>query len=507
MVRSRSFSKEDEHGNIFSGDDFIDSYLVPTSPRPEDSDDVKVKKSPLEQELEKLASLKKHPPPCTVTTEEFVTTYGLPKNGTNPHKFRIPQDLIEKDVSDVFGPAKGRNGRSGYAYAECKYKDVVHRIVEIFPLVYLRDLPRSKVIAKQFARGIIMEKQKKKPVSWADFAGTSNRNQRSKWMKKVTMCLAAIANITGSNKKELYKAEGIDDLFHAELWKNQYKVDKVDNIVRDGTVSIQDDTHSEEDINSLIDLTKMVGLQLHAVTEDHVNTGKERAELSTKASQEEGVLRRTEAKVLKFQKVHEVEYIVTSDKAKAYNEMVRDAMADYHVATMKLEECNLKYELLEARMTCLRRQFDALLSQISHMKKGEIEISLRPAPLCSQFDPKNTVDLDAISLTPCALCLSGFPLKNIIVCTCGHLYHPWCAGIWFRNASSCANASCGITVHPSWFKSFGFGMLHSTLRQLVQSLGLEEEEKRLVATLTSTVLDSHPNIGTQFCLFLVHFRI
>lgn len=47
VVKSRLFSKEDKHGNIFSGDDFIDSYLVPTSPRPKDSDDVKVKKSPL----------------------------------------------------------------------------------------------------------------------------------------------------------------------------------------------------------------------------------------------------------------------------------------------------------------------------------------------------------------------------------------------------------------------------------------------------------------------------
>jgi len=94
-------------------------------------------------------------------------------------------------------------------------EEVLSRIIEIFPLVYLRDLPKSKVIAKLLARGIIMEKCKKKPVSWAsEFAGTSNRNQLSKWLKKVELCLVTIAKIIGSNNKEIYKAKGIDNLLH-----------------------------------------------------------------------------------------------------------------------------------------------------------------------------------------------------------------------------------------------------------------------------------------------------
>jgi hypothetical protein len=229
MVRSRIFSGEDEHcsGSVFSNDDFIDDILAIASPRAEDTIEAKVEQSPLDKELEKLASLKNYPPPRAVTTEEFETKYGLSKHGKNPHKLRIPKDLAEKDVSDVFGPAKGRTGRYGYSYAECKDEEVLHRILELLPLVYLRDLPRSKRIAKQFARGIIMEKRKKKPVSWAEFAGTSNRNQRSKWLKKTTLCLATLADITNSNKKELYKAEGIDDLFNdptAELRETQYKL-------------------------------------------------------------------------------------------------------------------------------------------------------------------------------------------------------------------------------------------------------------------------------------------
>ena len=91
---------------------------------------------------------------------------------------------------------------------------MLHRIFQIFKIVYLRDLPKSRIITKQFARGIILEKRKKKPVSWAEFVGNSNRNQCSKWLKKVLQALRAISKMTGSNDKELYKAEGIDDIFY-----------------------------------------------------------------------------------------------------------------------------------------------------------------------------------------------------------------------------------------------------------------------------------------------------
>ena len=99
---------------------------------------------------------------------------------------------------------------------------------------------------------------------------------------------------------------------------------------------------------------KLVGLQLHAVTEDLGSAEKEKLELSTKASQEEGVLWRTEAKVLKLQKVHaeaqnEHSAAVPSNKAEAYHEMVRDAMVDYNVAVLELNQCTPQYKELEIR--------------------------------------------------------------------------------------------------------------------------------------------------------------
>lgn len=500
FIRGRVFSREDEPASDDYEDGDDDDLLA--TPQAPGNIDGKVKKAPLDKQLDKLASLKTHPPPRAVSAEEFETKYGLPRKGKNPHKLRPPHDLHDKEVTDVFGPAKGRKGRSGYHYGECKDEEILARIAEIFPIVYLRDLPKSKVIAKQFARGIIVEKHKKKPVSWAEFAGTSNKNQRSKWLKNVKLCLSGIAELTGANEEDLYKLEGMDDLFHdptAGSFPGFLRTSN-DIVKEEVTEVIPNGPQREKDIKDIIELTKLVGLQLHAINEDYVSVGKERVQLATKVAQEEGVLRRTEAKVAKLQKVnenqddvHDVE--VASKKEEAYHEMVRDATVDYEAASLELKECSLGYENLQTRQTCLRRQFDALQFQLAHMKRGEVGISLRPRPLCSLFDPHTHTKSDPIPVKPCVLCLNQFPLNDIIVCTCGHLYHPWCAGVWFRVASTCADATCGATVHPNWFRSFGFGQLHEPLQKLVESLELEKEQEMILATLTSTVLESHPNIG------------
>jgi len=159
----------------------------------------------------------------------------------------------------------------------------------------------------------------------------------------------------------------------------------VDNVVRDSTVgteSVQNYIETGKNIAYFIELTKLVGLQLHAVTKDYVITGIERTELSNKASQQEGVLRITRAKVLKIQL--EAEHVEGAlDRAEAYSEMVQDVMIDYDAVILELKQCNLRYEDLEAREKCLKKQFYALSSQIAKMKRGEVGVNLRLRPLWS----------------------------------------------------------------------------------------------------------------------------
>jgi len=181
--------------------------------------------------------------------------------------------------------------------------------------------------------------------------------------------------------------------------------------------------------------------------------------------------------------------------------MVKDAILDYEAILFELQHCKkgtnyLKYtRMFEATVSCL--VYSDYLSD-----ERQNWFFLNPAPSYSQFDlstPRTILGLNTISLSPCALCLSRFPLNDIIVCTCGHLYHPWCLGIWFRVSSQCVDNSCDATGHPSWFNNFGFGKLHLALDQLDKSLKLEEEQDKLLEALTSKILKEHPNIDMIPC--------
>ncbi len=67
---------------------------------------------------------------------------------------------------------------------------MVDRIKEIYPIVYSKtNLSRSKLIGKEFARGIVVEIVKGKRVNWARFYDETNTNQRSKWLSWMEKCI------------------------------------------------------------------------------------------------------------------------------------------------------------------------------------------------------------------------------------------------------------------------------------------------------------------------------
>lgn len=90
------------------------------------------------------------------------------------------------------------------------------------------------------------------------------------------------------------------------------------------------------------------------------------------------------------------------------------------------------------------------------LKKGQKEVAvLNPYPICY---PSDVCDMrpDIITLSCCSLCGFSVPFKDIIVSSCDHLYHAWCASIWFKRNTRCKDNLCEGLVHPNWYKSFGF---------------------------------------------------
>lgn len=106
----------------------------------------------------------------------------------------------------------------------------------------------------------------------------------------------------------------------------------------------------------------------------------------------------------------------------------------------------------------------ALAQHLHELKSGEDGVLFHPHPLPNYSEdviPKEPVDI-TIHRLRCAACMEGFPFGDLLLCSCKHAYHPWCAAHWFRDTSLCAYSNCGA-VHPRWLQSWGFSSFKPTV--------------------------------------------
>jgi hypothetical protein len=88
--------------------------------------------------------------------------YKLPGEGVNPHKIKN-KDVDEAKIKEVFGATKGR---SGFSFVDCHDDKSLDRIKKIYPIIYGKDyVPKSKLIGKEFTKGIVVEVVKGRKVS------------------------------------------------------------------------------------------------------------------------------------------------------------------------------------------------------------------------------------------------------------------------------------------------------------------------------------------------------
>jgi len=104
--------------------------------------------------------------------------------------------MKSKDVQDdVFGLARGRDG---FSFVDCYNFQVVARIKEMYFIVYGKnEVLKSKLIGKDFVKGIIIEVMKGRKVSWDGFGHETHTNERSKWLSWMEKCIEKKANLVG----------------------------------------------------------------------------------------------------------------------------------------------------------------------------------------------------------------------------------------------------------------------------------------------------------------------
>jgi hypothetical protein len=103
--------------------------------------------------------------------------------GINLHRLKVGRDVPMEKLVETFGKAIPR---SRFWYIECQDPDIKVKVEKVWLLCYGKvEMHNSKLITKEFALGIVVEKLNK-IVSWAALTKETNTNQHSKYFKEMS---------------------------------------------------------------------------------------------------------------------------------------------------------------------------------------------------------------------------------------------------------------------------------------------------------------------------------
>lgn len=170
-MRSRSMDEDYEEKGLES-----EETLMDIKPRKSKSKS-KNTKSKLEA---KMGRLKKPPP-----QKDFQYFVKIRLNGTmnNLHRLIARCEVSNEKLVEIYGKT---TSHSSFWYTKCCDPAIKSKVEHIWPLCYGKaKVPSSKLIAKEFALGIVLEKKFSKDVSWVAFVEETNSNQHSKFFKQL----------------------------------------------------------------------------------------------------------------------------------------------------------------------------------------------------------------------------------------------------------------------------------------------------------------------------------
>lgn len=149
---------------------------------------------------------------------------------------------------------------------------------------------------------------------------------------------------------------------------------------------------------------------------------------------------------------------------------------------------------LQQRTIFLEHQSSALAHQMKSLKKKGSGLALFPHPLCYPSAPHAPLT-DLLKVSDCEYCRCGFLHNDIVVASCRHLYHPWCAIVHFGSSARCFNATCNSLMSPDWFKSFGFREFDKEMEDQAVAEGCEDARLQALNLRTQAAKSHCPNVG------------
>lgn len=92
-------------------------------------------------------------------------------------------------------------------------------------------------------------------------------------------------------------------------------------------------------------------------------------------------------------------------------------------------------------------------------EEGVPKVGEQGVPIVSEQGKLTISNVDHtkyIAITVCSLCQFPFPNYNIVVASCLHLYHPWCALATFGKGGGCVQFKCFYGCDWAWLQIFGW---------------------------------------------------
>jgi hypothetical protein len=199
-------------------------------------------------------------------------------------------------------------------------------------------------------------------------------------------------------------------------------------------------------------------------------------------------------------------------KEKIKMEGIQEQLAEEELkvaaAIEELQQAEAAMESLTRGLHSRQLQFDALAAEKFQLKTGRSSLNFWPRPMVYlPSDPLPSCDFSDeskfIRITTCSLCSFPFPQNDIVVSSCKHLYHPFCASVVFVRNCKCMAIGCGELSHPEWHRSFGWGEPTTELSERALMLGLAEERRRIMQERTDQARARVPGVGKFTLEFLL----
>lgn len=201
-------------------------------------------------------------------------------------------------------------------------------------------------------------------------------------------------------------------------------------------------------------------------------------------------------------------------KMEGIMEQLADEQSRLQDCRSALEVADLVVENMAHGIEAHHLQFEALRMELVQIRNGKFSGTLWPRPIVYAEEKafENSDDSLVLLVSSCCLCQFPFPTNDIIVSSCRHLYHPFCASVVFGSGGVCTAKGCQSESHPEWHRSFGWSEPSAEMVQKTSMLGCMEEQRKLLQFRMKEAKAALPNTGKflsseplGFCSFLSTF--